>query len=58
MTDQQFYERLIRPYAANPDGPPSGNALGDGAPWDQLSDADRAEVAAFHRNYISEEEID
>lgn len=58
MTDEQFYNRLIRPYAANLDGPPSGNALADGLPWDQLTETDRAEVAAFHRNYISEEEVD
>jgi hypothetical protein len=58
MTDEQFYARLIQPYAPNLDGPPSGNALEDGVTWDRLTEAERAEVAAFHRNYISEEEVD
>ena len=58
MTDQQFWEHRLRPYAPNREHPAGIDALDDGAPWEVLNEAQRAEVATLHRNYISEEEVD
>lgn len=56
MTDQEFYERLVVTWAPNSGGPPSGNAIADGLPWERLTDAERGVVGQMHRAYFDNEE--